>query len=652
MNIDVIGELILGGSLKGAVVALIGVLIAWKWRHRAAVDRHTLSVLVLMSFLVLPLIQKVGPRWGVLPSVASAEPTEAPILNATVERNVPATAEVLTLPTVDPRAVSVPNTASESSGIPAWAVIWLAGVLLMLGKIIVGRSVLWSLGRQVENGRIQVRVRELRDQLGIRRSVDVVMTARRRMPMTWGWQHPKILLPEEASDWEKDRLDAVLLHELAHVQRHDALTQCLSQLVISIYWFHPLVWMAAWRLAAEREQACDQVVIDEGVKPSEYARQLMAVALGDGASGSCVSAGMGMARKGPLEQRLRTLLEGSSKRSRFSVRWLLMVALAWLGIVGPLATVNSQEEQQEEVSGAPPTLEQDLQARDVPSQAQDVPSAGSGKNEDMGLSLTTLEIGIAGQDRSRSDAGETMSDEKDSVSVRKSEMLRERYIEERRALEMLEAKYGPKHPKMIAQQQALEFLAKSVAELEKPSPIGDREELRRRYDQEIEELNQMGLKYLGRHPRVIKQKALVGEIAKQLGDAENVVRVAAAVSGIVSEVHVFRKQEVKKGSVMLEIDSRRARVALKAAEAQWELAKSQLNLGTRAFEAGDASTAEMKEMRSDVQLAETALAVAKIDLDDLTVRAPADGVVVSVDAKVGEYVSPEKPVVHLRAKLP
>ncbi len=140
----------------------------------------------------------------------------------------------------------------------------------------------------------------------------------------------------------------------------------MSQLVTAIYWFHPLVWIAAWRLVAEREQACDQVVIDEGVKPSEYARQLMAVALGDAASGSYASAGMEMARKGPLEQRLQTLLEVSARRPRLSRWWLSVMALAWLGVVIPLATVTSQEAQ-EEVSEAPLTLEQDLQAKDIPS---------------------------------------------------------------------------------------------------------------------------------------------------------------------------------------------------------------------------------------------------------------------------------------------
>ncbi len=220
MNVDVLGELIVGGSLKGASVALVGMLIAWRWKRRAAVDRHALWVLVIVSFLILPLMRKVGRRWGVLPS--SVANMEAPILESKAERDVLAAG--LSLSPVASRTISVPEMASESPGIPRWAIIWLAGIVLTLSRVAVGRCVLWSLGRQAENGRIQVRVGQQRDQLGIRRRIEVVLNARRGMPMTWGWQRPKILLPEEAGDWDKERLDAVILHELTHIQRHDALT--------------------------------------------------------------------------------------------------------------------------------------------------------------------------------------------------------------------------------------------------------------------------------------------------------------------------------------------------------------------------------------------------------------------------------------------
>ncbi|NCF94887.1 MAG: hypothetical protein GWQ05_28600 [Verrucomicrobiaceae bacterium] len=151
---------------------------------------------------------------------------------------------------------------------------------------------------------------------------------------------------------------------------------------------------------------------------------------------------------------------------------------------------------------------------------------------------------------------------------------------------------------------------------------------------------------------MVQQKALVGLIGGQLNDVHEVVRVAATVSGIFSLVHVFRNQGVCKDSVLLEIHTRRTSVAWHAAEVQPELARAKLDLVARSFEAWNSSIAQLREEQCKLQLAETALAVAKIGLDDPTVCALADSMVVSVEAKVGEYVSPEKPVVYLRPKTP
>src|SRR6185436_15883755 len=100
------------------------------------------------------------------------------------------------------------------------------------------------------------------------------------VPMTWGVIRPSILLPQAAAEWSAQRLDAVLQHELAHVQRFDALTQWLAHFACALYWFHPLVWYAAKQMRAERERACDDLVLHSGIQPSVYASDLLEIVSG------------------------------------------------------------------------------------------------------------------------------------------------------------------------------------------------------------------------------------------------------------------------------------------------------------------------------------------------------------------------------------
>ena len=56
-------------------------------------------------------------------------------------------------------------------------------------------------------------------------------------------------------------LEAVLLHELAHVRRRDNLVSLFQSWLSCVFWFHPVIWLIDHQLLVERERACDEEVL-------------------------------------------------------------------------------------------------------------------------------------------------------------------------------------------------------------------------------------------------------------------------------------------------------------------------------------------------------------------------------------------------------
>jgi beta-lactamase regulating signal transducer with metallopeptidase domain len=95
------------------------------------------------------------------------------------------------------------------------------------------------------------------------------------VPVTLGALRPTILLPSNWTDWDDAKLSAVLAHELSHVARRDALTQCLSLLHRAVFWFSPLAWWLDRYLALLAEQASDEAALSCGTDRNQYARILL-----------------------------------------------------------------------------------------------------------------------------------------------------------------------------------------------------------------------------------------------------------------------------------------------------------------------------------------------------------------------------------------
>jgi hypothetical protein len=95
-------------------------------------------------------------------------------------------------------------------------------------------------------------------------------------PAVVGFLRPVLVLPQGlAGRLTPAELEAVLEHELHHARRRDNLLALPLLLAQALFWFHPLVWWLGRRLLAERERACDEAVLADGIDAETYARGLL-----------------------------------------------------------------------------------------------------------------------------------------------------------------------------------------------------------------------------------------------------------------------------------------------------------------------------------------------------------------------------------------
>ncbi|MGO8790593.1 MAG: M56 family metallopeptidase [Terriglobia bacterium] len=95
-------------------------------------------------------------------------------------------------------------------------------------------------------------------------------------PGVVGFFRPILLCPAGIVErLSPSQLQAVLAHELCHVQRRDNLTGAIHMIVEAVFWFHPLVWWISARLMEERERACDEQVLELGSDRQVYADSIL-----------------------------------------------------------------------------------------------------------------------------------------------------------------------------------------------------------------------------------------------------------------------------------------------------------------------------------------------------------------------------------------
>jgi beta-lactamase regulating signal transducer with metallopeptidase domain len=355
-------------AIKATIVLAAAAAFTWTARRSAAALRHRIWCLAYVALLILPGLSLALPKWsipiptaslraplGTLPAQAPSffvsashetaisrlpaattevEPSAAPVIDVQSADKPPGSRPLVSNLVREPLirkespaerrpAAAVPvrdveSTAWTDSGLGSgWlcgglAVLWLLGVGVYSFQAYTGYRASLRLARSAEPVRDRQwleLLEQVQSSLRVPARVELCESDGALTPMVSGVFRPRVLLPREGNRWPLALRRHVLIHELAHVKRHDLPLQLLGRLTTALYWFHPLAWYGLRRMQVEREIACDDYVLTVVERPSDYAAQLLEFARR--MQGILHSWNACMASESTLEERVKSMLDRS-----------------------------------------------------------------------------------------------------------------------------------------------------------------------------------------------------------------------------------------------------------------------------------------------------------------------------------------------------
>jgi uncharacterized protein (TIGR03435 family) len=173
-------------------------------------------------------------------------------------------------------------------------------------------------------------------RLGISRPVRFLVSALVRVPAVVGWLRPVVLVPVGAlAGLPAEQMEALLLHELAHIRRYDYLVNLVQSVAEALLFYHPAVWWVSGHIRAEREMCCDDVAARASGDVLTYASALAEL---ESYRAAGVNAAMA-ANGGSLTDRIARLLGQSRPASQArsgmgAIATTLLLAATVCGLFG------------------------------------------------------------------------------------------------------------------------------------------------------------------------------------------------------------------------------------------------------------------------------------------------------------------------------
>ena len=289
---EVVLNIVVSNAVLAAILALFAFAVTKVWRNPHLA--HALWLLVLIKLVAPPLAHVPWPELsfttehvgdgqfdeatsaGSSPAMFTSGDTPSAIAQHAKETNLESTFETAGSP-VDVFENAPPAITEVASDAWSWLqavslhwpvvllVVWIGGALVytcvLASRCLRFRTVL--AGAVEADRELLADAQRFAKDVGLARRPDIRVVDARIPPLVWGvGLKPLVLLPQQLlAGLDHGQRQAVLVHELAHIRRRDHFVRWFEVLVLVLFWWNPVAWLARRQIRRAEEQCCDAWVV-------------------------------------------------------------------------------------------------------------------------------------------------------------------------------------------------------------------------------------------------------------------------------------------------------------------------------------------------------------------------------------------------------
>lgn len=365
MDLENLGQYILNQSIQITLIILIVYLIRGLFlkkfsRKYAYVLWAVVGIRLLFPGITIATVELPSLlQQNVFRTSETAENTEKAVITdaqtnqkreVSADKNVQITTEKEANPSsasTDTYAQSTKPKIESKNHIESTSLLHsLKEVVRSIGKFLINTNtlvIIWLIGMVLfwfRNGYLFLQIKR-HTIFAVRLRDNIYETEGITTPFVIGLCKPKIYIPFGI---ETDACNLILEHETYHIRRRDYLTNYIACFLLSVYWFHPFVWMAYGSMVKDMEMSCDEHVLEnlDHQEQIRYSETLLQFAMKQGN----VAAGMLCFGENNTKERVKNILNYQKQKKWLRVVGALVVLLAGTMCLMHISATSTEKTKQ------------------------------------------------------------------------------------------------------------------------------------------------------------------------------------------------------------------------------------------------------------------------------------------------------------------